>query len=139
MGIASLLFHTLQLLIGCTNFSTPLQRLRLVHLLYPYLIVLMVLPFPKRSAPWLFTTAHLGGLMPSLARRHRWFNLTNGLHHLNYSMQYNLLPMHCFSAHYADVPTKGIKTIYTYIGDLFAWLCVIGLLRFIVIIIMSIN
>ena len=34
---------------------------------------------------------------------------------------------------YADVPTKGIKTIYTFIGDLFAWICVIGLFGFILI------
>jgi len=32
---------------------------------------------------------------------------------------------------YADVPTKGIKTIYTFIGDLFAWLCVLGFCGFI--------
>jgi len=28
----------------------------------------------------------------------------------------------------ADIPTKGIKTIYSQIGDLFAWLCVLGFL-----------
>jgi len=33
---------------------------------------------------------------------------------------------------YADVPTKGVKTIYSTIGDSFAWLCVLGLLGFIV-------
>jgi len=33
---------------------------------------------------------------------------------------------------YADIPTKGIKTIYSTIGDSFAWLCVLGLLGFIV-------
>ena len=27
---------------------------------------------------------------------------------------------------YADVPTKGVATIYTKIGDLFAWLCIGG-------------
>jgi len=32
---------------------------------------------------------------------------------------------------YADVPTKGIKTLYSTIGDSFAWLCVLGLLGFI--------
>ena len=32
---------------------------------------------------------------------------------------------------YADVPTKGVKTIYSTIGDSFAWLCVLGLLGFI--------
>ena len=31
---------------------------------------------------------------------------------------------------YADVPTRGIRTIYAIIGDLPAWLCVIGLLAF---------
>ncbi|GAI87741.1 unnamed protein product, partial [marine sediment metagenome] len=31
----------------------------------------------------------------------------------------------------ADVPTKGVKTIYSTIGDSFAWLCVLGLLGFI--------
>jgi len=33
-------------------------------------------PFPKRSAPWLFTTAPLGGLKPSPVERPRWVNLT---------------------------------------------------------------
>ena len=33
---------------------------------------------------------------------------------------------------YADVPTKGIKTLYSTIGDSFAWLCVLGLLGFII-------
>jgi len=28
----------------------------------------------------------------------------------------------------ADIPTKGIKTIYSQIGDLFAWLCLLGFL-----------
>lgn len=32
---------------------------------------------------------------------------------------------------YADVPTKGIRTIYTSIGDLFAWICVFVLCGFI--------
>jgi apolipoprotein N-acyltransferase len=34
---------------------------------------------------------------------------------------------------YADVPTKGARTIYSIIGDLFAWLCVLGFLGFIVV------
>jgi apolipoprotein N-acyltransferase len=32
---------------------------------------------------------------------------------------------------YADVPTKGVNTIYTKIGDLLGWICVIGFLGFI--------
>jgi apolipoprotein N-acyltransferase len=32
---------------------------------------------------------------------------------------------------YADVPTRGINTIYTTIGDLLGWICVVGLLGFI--------
>jgi apolipoprotein N-acyltransferase len=28
---------------------------------------------------------------------------------------------------YADVPTKGMKTLYSMIGDLLGWLCVLGL------------
>jgi apolipoprotein N-acyltransferase len=32
---------------------------------------------------------------------------------------------------YADVPTKGVNTIYATIGDLLGWLCVFGLLGFI--------
>jgi apolipoprotein N-acyltransferase len=32
---------------------------------------------------------------------------------------------------YADVPTQGINTLYSNIGDLLAWICVIGLLGFI--------
>ena len=34
---------------------------------------------------------------------------------------------------YADVPTKGIRTVYVFIGDLFAWLCVIGFVGFIIV------
>lgn len=33
---------------------------------------------------------------------------------------------------YANVPTQGIKTIYSIIGDLLGWLCVLGFLVFIV-------
>lgn len=33
---------------------------------------------------------------------------------------------------YADVPIKGKKTIYSIIGDVFAWLCVLGLGAFVV-------
>jgi apolipoprotein N-acyltransferase len=29
---------------------------------------------------------------------------------------------------YADVPTKGVKTVYPQIGDIFGWLCVAGFL-----------
>ena len=29
---------------------------------------------------------------------------------------------------YADVPTKGVKTLYPQIGNIFGWLCVVGLL-----------
>jgi apolipoprotein N-acyltransferase len=32
----------------------------------------------------------------------------------------------------AQLPTKGVATIYSRIGDLFAWLCIIGLLGAIV-------
>jgi len=34
---------------------------------------------------------------------------------------------------YANVPTKGIKTIYSIIGDLLGWLCVLGFVAFVVI------
>ncbi|MBC8442296.1 MAG: hypothetical protein H8D87_21735 [Deltaproteobacteria bacterium] len=33
---------------------------------------------------------------------------------------------------YADVPTKGVNTIYATLGDLLGWLCVLGLGVFIV-------
>lgn len=33
---------------------------------------------------------------------------------------------------YANIPTKGVKTIYSKIGDLFAWLCVLGLIAIII-------
>ena len=33
---------------------------------------------------------------------------------------------------YSDVPIRGKKTIYTIVGDAFAWLCVLGFLAFIV-------
>ena len=29
---------------------------------------------------------------------------------------------------YADVPTKGVRTLYPHIGDIFGWICVLGLL-----------
>ena len=29
---------------------------------------------------------------------------------------------------YADVHTKGIKTMYPMIGDLFGWICVVGMI-----------
>jgi apolipoprotein N-acyltransferase len=32
---------------------------------------------------------------------------------------------------YADIPTKGVNTLYTKIGDLLGWICVAGLLGFI--------
>jgi len=32
---------------------------------------------------------------------------------------------------YADIPTRGVNTIYSIIGDLLGWLCVLGLLGFI--------
>ena len=31
---------------------------------------------------------------------------------------------------YADVATKGVRTIYSAIGDLLGWLCVLGFLAF---------
>jgi len=33
---------------------------------------------------------------------------------------------------YADVPAKGVKTIYLVIGDLLGWLCVLGFVAFVV-------
>jgi len=33
---------------------------------------------------------------------------------------------------YADVPTKGVKTLYPYIWDIFGWLCVVGALGLII-------
>jgi apolipoprotein N-acyltransferase len=38
---------------------------------------------------------------------------------------------------YADVPTKGVKTIYSTIGDLLGWLCVLGFVAFVVMSIIS--
>jgi apolipoprotein N-acyltransferase len=32
----------------------------------------------------------------------------------------------------ADVPTTGTRTLYTFIGDIFSWLCIVGFLAFIV-------
>lgn len=40
---------------------------------------------------------------------------------------------------YADVPVKGVKTIYARIGYLFPWLCVIGLIAFIVVSIVMVK
>ena len=87
--------HTSYLLTGYGHFSTPLQRLRLVHLLYPYLIA-CGLPFPKRSIPCLFNTAPLGGLKPLPVQRFWWGGST-----ILITTCYELyLPIHCFSAHY---------------------------------------
>jgi len=33
---------------------------------------------------------------------------------------------------YADVPTTGTRTLYTWIGDIFSWVCIVGFLAFIV-------
>jgi apolipoprotein N-acyltransferase len=40
---------------------------------------------------------------------------------------------------YADIPVKGVKTIYTYGGYLFGWLCVIGFCVFIVVSIVRVK
>jgi apolipoprotein N-acyltransferase len=41
---------------------------------------------------------------------------------------------------YADVPTKGVKTLYPHIGDVFGWLCVVGALGLILLtIVLSIK
>lgn len=37
---------------------------------------------------------------------------------------------------YADVPTKGVRTLYPYIGDIFGWMCVLG---FVVLVVISIS
>jgi len=64
------------LLTECCTFSTLHQRFICIHLLYPYLTMLLAQPFPKRSAPWLFTTAPYGGLMLSPVGQHRWVGST---------------------------------------------------------------
>jgi len=46
------------------------------HLLYPYLILLMTEPFPKRSAPCLLNTAPLGGLKPLPVQGLWWVSST---------------------------------------------------------------
>ena len=41
---------------------------------------------------------------------------------------------------YADVPTKGVKTLYPHIGDVFGWLCVVGFLGLILLsIVLSVS
>jgi apolipoprotein N-acyltransferase len=41
---------------------------------------------------------------------------------------------------YADVPTKGVKTIYSTVGDLLGWLCVVGFLGLILLsIVLSVS
>jgi apolipoprotein N-acyltransferase len=41
---------------------------------------------------------------------------------------------------YADVPTKGVRTLYPHIGDIFGWLCVVGFLGLILLsIVLSIS
>jgi hypothetical protein len=58
--------------------------------------------FPKRSAPWLFTTAPLGGLMPPPARRHRWTDYTFVVLTISITACSEIY-IHCFSAHYGIV------------------------------------
>jgi apolipoprotein N-acyltransferase len=31
---------------------------------------------------------------------------------------------------YAEVPTQGVKTLYSRVGDMLGWLCVVGFLGF---------
>jgi len=79
--------HTLQLLMGC---KALLDTSSAVHFRSTPLSIpahTRGVTFPKRSAPWLFTTAPSGGLTPPPARRCRWTIRRNRLHHLNYSMQ----------------------------------------------------
>jgi apolipoprotein N-acyltransferase len=41
---------------------------------------------------------------------------------------------------YADVPTKGVSTLYPHIGDVFGWLCVVGALGLIILsIVLSVS
>ena len=41
---------------------------------------------------------------------------------------------------YADVPTKGVRTLYPHIGDIFGWVCVVGALGLILLtIVLSIR
>jgi hypothetical protein len=53
------------------TFSTPHRWFAGTHLLDPYLPRSLAVTFPKRSLPWLFTNAALGGLKPAPASRLR--------------------------------------------------------------------
>jgi apolipoprotein N-acyltransferase len=35
----------------------------------------------------------------------------------------------------ADLPTEGIQTVYAFIGDTFAWLCIFGFLGLVVLVV----
>jgi apolipoprotein N-acyltransferase len=63
---------------------------------------------------------------------------------ISFAVDYNgeiLASKDCFAnSHeimYADVPIKGKKTVYPIIGDLFAWLCIIGFAAFIIVAILA--
>src|SRR5690606_19149812 len=86
-------YHTSYLLTGCNNFSTPHRRFTFVHPHYPFLILFMVKPFLRRSAP-------LSGLKPSSVRRLLWSIARLQLPPSQIQHAANIFTVYYFSAHY---------------------------------------
>jgi apolipoprotein N-acyltransferase len=82
----------------------------------------------------------LHGRMPALGAIENGYSLIrNGYHGVSIAVDYHgemLSQLNNFTTDervmIADLPTQGITTVYSRIGDVFAWLCVFGSLGFIV-------
>ena len=81
----------------------------------------------------------LHGRMPALRAIENGYSLIrNGYHGVSIAVDYHgrmLSRLDNFTTDervmLADLPTQGITTVYSRIGDLFAWLCVLGFLALI--------
>jgi apolipoprotein N-acyltransferase len=79
------------------------------------------------------------GRMPALGAIENGYSLIrNGYHGVSSAVDYHgtmLSQLDNFTTDervmIADLPTQGITTVYSRIGDLFAWLCVLGFLALI--------
>ena len=79
------------------------------------------------------------GRMPTMGAIENGYSLIrNGFHGVSIAVDYHgnmLSQLDNFTTDervmIADLPTKGIQTIYAFIGDVFAWLCVLGSVGFV--------
>ncbi len=82
----------------------------------------------------------LHGRMPTLGAIENGYSLIrNGYHGVSIAVDFHgnmLSRLNNFTMDervmIADLPTQGVQTIYSQIGDIFAWLCVFGSLGLIV-------